>query len=154
MKTIMKHIRMLALMLLVGIGTTAFAQTQRWFESLDIVECQKEGLKQKVATCVAGEKVRKYNLDLFRSVEGTATPKAFDYIEKCLRADEKVAVDKEIRRENGKTKFALLRFKCPFNNSPKYACYIIYQSKGKNGFTCVYLEGNASVKQLKEMFSK
>lgn len=154
MKTKQMYIRVIAIVIAIVVSASAWGQTQRWFESLDIVECQKEGMKPKVTTCVAGEKVKKYNLDLFRSVEGTATKQAFDYVEKCLRTDEKVAVDKEIRRENGKTKFALLRFKCPFNNNPKYACYIIYQSRGKDGFTCVYLEGNASVKQLKEMFSK
>lgn len=161
MKTMTAHIRLLVLLFLVGVSMTASAQKHRWFESLDIVDCHKEGMTQKVVTSVAGEKVAKYDFNLFRSVEGTATPKAFQYIEHCLAEDEKVAIDKEIRRVNGETRFALLRFRHPdtkkLYENEKYienVCYILYQRKDSKNFTCVYIEGTATIEQLRKMFCK
>lgn len=154
MAEIFTHIRLHLLLIALSMAGLVSAQNER-FASLDIVNCKIEGIGEKACTIISGEKIRKFHLTHFRSIEGTATPQAFKAINRCIAADEMLAIDKEIKRKNGQTTFALLRFRHPDTTKKKdISCYIIYQRSSPTSFTCAYLEGTATISQLKETFQQ
>lgn len=101
-------------------------------------------------THVEGEQLKKYMLTVFHSVQCRTSVTGFRQVEQLLARDEQKATEKEVQRRNQTTSFALLRYKQ--TNGTNH--YIIYKRRGQTDFVCVYLEGNASVEQLKNIFYK
>ena len=55
-----------------------------------------------------------------------------------------------MQRTKRRTQFALFRY--AQKNGTNH--YIIYQRRSQTDFVCVYLEGTASIQQLKKTFTK
>ncbi len=155
MAIIFTHIRLHLLLIALSMAGIMSAQNEQWLASLDIVNGKIEGIGEKASTIISGEKIHKFHLTLFRSIEGTANTQTFNAINRCIATDETSAIDKEIKRKNGQTTFALLRFRHPDTTKKKgHSCYIIYQRNGPTSFTCAYLEGTATINQLRETFQQ
>ena len=141
----------MALLLTLSFATSIHAQTA--LERMAVHEV----FSGKVAdtrflseTHVEGEQLAKYHLTIFRSVQCNTTAKGFMQVERLLTHDEQNATEKEVQRTNQRTQFALFRYAQKDGTNH----YIIYQRRSPTDFVCVYLEGTASIQQLKKTFCK
>lgn len=135
-----------ALFLLLGVGGVAMAQRALHVERLfagQVVPRQK-----MVETIVKGERLKTYRLTLFRSLRFTATDSERQQVERLVRSDAKMATDKEIEMRNGELQYALCQL--PATSRQRYLCY----QRNGNSLLIVYLEGAATLSELKNMFSQ
>ena len=145
------HYRFTALVLMLCLAAALHAQT----------DLERLSMREVFSGCVAdtrilsetrveGEQLAKYHLTAFHSVQGSTTAKGFVQLERLLTADEKTVNEKEVQRTNQSIQFALFRY----GQKDGTNHYLIYQRRGRTDFVCVYLEGTASVQQLKKTFCK
>ncbi len=115
--------------------------------------------KQKDATEVLlrGNKIRAYNLSLYRSLVISATSSNALHIERMVKDDGKSAIDKEVSTNGGRISYALYQLK-PNNDQRRY---IFYRNEAASArktsapkITLIYMEGKATIDALKRSFSK
>ncbi|MCI6642722.1 MAG: DUF6108 family protein [Alloprevotella sp.] len=135
---------LLMLLLLMGVSTMAMAQKGLQVERLfagKVVPRQK-----MTETFVKGQRLSSYRLTLFRSLRFTATEAERQQVEALVRNDAKTATSKEVDIRNGQWQYALCQL--PPTHTQRYLCY---QRTG-NSLLVVYLEGSATLSELKNMF--
>lgn len=103
----------------------------------------------KVETIAKNRQIAAYHLNLFHSIRCTLDAAALLPLERLVRADATAAVEKEIELREGRLHYALLRLP-PLQKKQRYLCY----QRNATGALIVYMEGTASLEQLKRMFSK
>lgn len=101
---------------------------------------------------VKGKELKPYNLFLFRSLTVTRYQTAMDRIEQFVQEESKKAIDKEEGLLGGRLYYG---FYCL--PSTTYNRYFFYRNTGlkkgaPNEVTLVYMEGYATLEQLKQMF--
>lgn len=106
-----------------------------------------------VEVIVKGEKVKAYKLTLFRSLTVKNDAALAQKMEQAVNADAKTASDKETGLVGGKLYYGFFSFP---NGNGTYR-YLFYRNnllrKGAAPeTTIVYMEGKATLKELKEMF--
>lgn len=106
-----------------------------------------------VEVIVKGEKVKAYKLTLFRSLTVKNDAGLAQKMEQAVNADAKTASDKETGLVGGKLYYGFFSFP---NSNGTYR-YLFYRNnllrKGAAPeTTIVYMEGKATLKELKEMF--
>lgn len=151
MKTFIGHLRFVALCLALSLA--AVGHGQEGLESLalsDVFSGKVAQARIVSETHVEGSGLTKYQLTVFRSVQCTSSAQGFTRLERLLARDEASTTEKEVQRSNHRTQFALFRYKQKDGSNH----YIIYQRRSPTDFTCVYLEGSASIQQLKQTFCK
>lgn len=136
-----------------------FATIEGWAqEGLRIGELFDGSYKRKsnaIEVVIKGEKLKRYRLNVFRSLTIKNDPKDFERIEKLMEADEKNAVSKETGRIGERLYYGFYCF-------PAYKGqlrYVFYRNSSlreveSNEVTLVYIEGNVTMDKLKEMFKK
>ena len=141
------------------IGILMLATAEAWSqEGLRIGELFDVSYKRKnnaIEVTVKGETLKRYRLKLFRSLTVTNDPKDFERIEKLVEADGKDAVSKETGRIGERLYYAFYCFP-PHNGRLRYVFYrnSSLREVEENELTLVYIEGNVTMDELKEMFKK
>ena len=136
-----------------------FATAEAWSqEGLRIGELFDGVYKRKnnaIEVTVKGETLKRYRLKLFRSLTVKNDPKDFERIEKLVEADGKDAVSKETGRIGERLYYAFYCFP-PHNDRLRYVFYrnSSLREVEENELTLVYIEGNVTMDELKEMFKK
>ena len=144
---------------LLMIGILMFATAEAWSqERLRIGELFDGSYKRKnnaIEVTVKGETLKRYRLELFRSLTVKNDPKDFGRIEKLVEADGKDAVSKETGRIGERLYYAFYCFP-PHNGRLRYVFYrnSSLREVEANELTLVYIEGNVTMDELKEMFKK
>ncbi|MBR5204409.1 MAG: hypothetical protein IKW32_04225 [Bacteroidaceae bacterium] len=108
-----------------------------------------------IEVTVKGETLKRYRLKLFRSLTVKNDPMDFERIEKLVEADGKDAVSKETGRIGERLYYAFYCFP-PHNDRLRYVFYrnSSLREVEENELTLVYIEGNVTMDELKEMFKK
>lgn len=106
-----------------------------------------------IEVLVKGKKLEPYQLTLFRSLTVKNAPQAFEQIEKWVKQDGAQAIDKETGLIGGKLYYGFYRL------PPKDRVYryLFFRNSSlrkveANEVTVVYMEGYATLEELKEMF--
>lgn len=100
---------------------------------------------------VSGRKLSPYNLDYFRSVRFVANDRQIAKVSVWIQDDAMIADDKELESANGRLIYALLRFP-QLGSKNKYVGYQVKRNGGRDYVTVVYMEGTATVEDLKVIF--
>ncbi len=112
--------------------------------------------KDATEVLLEGRRLSQYDLTLFRSLTlPGAAPEAVA-IEQAVRADVAHAVDKEAGMKGGRLYYGFYRLKPLKKGSNRYIFYRndALVSGGKPTLTLIYMEGAASLDQLRRTFSK
>jgi hypothetical protein len=105
-----------------------------------------------VETLIQGEKIEPYHLNLFRSLRMILSESRYGRLCNLLEEDAESAVNKEVESVDGRITYALLSFP-PRQGVNRYVCFqCTAQSGSLYEATLVYMEGEATLKQLKEFF--
>ena len=143
--------RLLALLLALCLAVITYGQTG--LERLavhDVFSGRLADTRILSETHVVGDELAKYRLSVFHSMQCSTSAKGFAQAERLLTRDGQKATEKEVQRTNRRTRFALFRYAQKDGTNH----YIIYQRRSQTDFVCVYLEGTASIEQLKKTFNK
>ena len=126
--------------------------------SLQIAELFNGSYKRKdnaIEVIVKGNQLKRYKLEVFRSLTIKNDPKDFERIEKLVEQDEKHAISKETGHIGERLYYA---FYC-FSPQKGRFRYIFYRNSSlrkteSNELTLIYMEGNVTMDELKVMFKK
>jgi hypothetical protein len=126
--------------------------------SLQIAELFNGSYKRKdnaIEVVVKGNQLKRYKLEVFRSLTIKNDPKDFERIEKLVEQDEKHAISKETGHIGERLYYA---FYC-FSPQKGRLRYIFYRNSSlrktePNELTLIYMEGNVTMDELKVMFKK
>ncbi len=133
------------------------AVAQKGLHVAAIFEGQVIPKNRMVETLVKGESLEQYHLSYFRSVKMNITDMEFGPIWELVQKDvgmETEARNMEYGRENDKASYFILHLPRQ-QKLERYLCYQCYEaSRGGKNITLVYIEGTASMKELKKMFKK
>ena len=126
--------------------------------SLQIAELFNGSYKRKdnaIEVVVKGNQLKRYKLEVFRSLTIKNDPKDFERIEKLVEQDEKHAISKETGHIGERLYYA---FYC-FSPQKGRFRYIFYRNSSlrkteSNELTLIYMECNVTMDELKVMFKK
>jgi hypothetical protein len=108
--------------------------------------------RQVVTLLVKGKPLKAYKLEVYRSMTFEADMPVVENIEQAVIADSKMATDKETGYKNGRLLYGFYCFS-PGNSKKKVLRYLFYR-RNENKAYIIYMEGNASMEELKRMFMK
>ncbi len=105
---------------------------------------------------VEGSRLKTYNLSLYRSYVMESLPEETDFVESLIEADSKHAYSKETGRVGNRLYYAFLCLPPAQGQTNRYIFYrnASLRKNGKRELTLVYMEGQVSFEQLKEIFKK
>lgn len=137
---------------LFTIATRIYAQSGMNVESVFGKTSLGKGQKEII---IKGRELKPYNLRYFRSQTLKTTPEQRENIEKLVAADGKQAIDKEVGTIGGHIYYAFYRFRKEGSNSYSYLFYRNGTLRDRNSreITIVYMEGSATIDELKKMFN-
>lgn len=142
------------ILLLLSVQAAAFAQKGLQVDQL----FGGPYLQRKDATevLIKGSRLHTYKLTLFRSITLTPAKGEAEQFEKCVLADAKLAIDKELTHRQGHLYYGFCQFK-PRGETRRY---LFFRDNGlranvhKNRqISLIYMEGTASPQELKQMFT-
>lgn len=111
--------------------------------------------KRAVEVLIKGKELKKYHLTLFRSLTVTDAPTLSKEIEALVSQDAETAVDKEVGKVGTRLYYGFFCFP-PKNESYRYLFYrntsVVPNSNKKSEVTVVYMEGQVTLEELKQMF--
>ena len=136
----------LSLLCLVG------ANAQKGLEVSYLFEAKGKWKLKFAATHISGRALKPYNLTLFRSIT-TGDSRLYDEIEQAVNKDAQKTIDKECGYIDGQLYYGFFLFE-PKEKKNRYLFYrnSSLRSNEPNEVTIVYMEGYATLKELKEMF--
>ena len=146
----MKKILICFAVLILTAGT---ASAQRGLNSYPVFRGKVVPKDQMVTTEVRGWSMATYKLDYYRGVHfKTDMPTAIKVAE-LVGADAKAAVSCETERVGDILTYALIQPK-PAGRINRYLCYQAQRNGSSWSITILYLEGVATLDDLKNMFGK
>lgn len=106
-----------------------------------------------IEVLVKGSKLEPFQLTLFRSLTVKDAPKEFERIEELVTLDGAQAIDKETGMIGGKLYYGFYRLP-PKNEQYRYLFFrnSSLRQVESNEVTVVYMEGYATLEELKQMF--
>lgn len=111
--------------------------------------------KRAVEVLIKGKELKKYHLTLFRSLTVTDAPALSDEIEALVVKDAETAVDKEVGKIGTQLYYGFYCFR-PQDESYRYLFYrntsVVPDGGKKPEVTVVYMEGQVTLEELKQMF--
>ena len=125
-------------------------------QDLHVNDCFSDNIldnKCVTAVKVKGERLDAYKLSTFRSITITDNQHLATWVRKCVAHDASLANDREEGVKNGVLQYGFYVFR---KSGKKYS-YIFYRNNnpGKSSITdvtLVYMEGKATLSELKQMF--
>lgn len=111
-------------------------------------------LAPKIRIEVKGRRLKPYKLTKYLSVTYEATSTAIESLDKAIRKDAQAAYDKEVGNIGGHVYYAFLCLKPHDKDVRRYVFYrnSSLSARGKNEATYIYMEGYATLDELKSMF--
>ncbi len=111
--------------------------------------------KRAVEVLIKGKELKKYRLTLFRSLTVTDAPALSKEIETLVSRDAEAAVDKEVGKVGTRLYYGFYCFP-PEKESYRYLFYrntsVLPDNTKKPEVTIVYMEGQVTLEELKQMF--
>lgn len=144
----MRYFLTIILSLLCLIGANA----QKGLEVSNLFEAKGKWKLKFTGTHLSGRALKPYNLTLFRSIT-TGDSRLYEEIEQAVNKDAQKTIDKECGYIDGRLYYGFFLFE----PKEKKNCYLFYRNNSlrsdePNEVTIVYMEGYATLKELKEMF--
>ena len=146
--------RIFTVILLLSVQAAVFAQKGLQVDQL----FGGPYLQRKDATevLIKGSRLHTYKLTLFRSITLTPAKGEAEQFEKCVLADAKLAIDKELTHRQGHLYYGFCQFK-PRGETRRY---LFFRDNGLRAnvhtnrqISLIYMEGTASPQELKQMFT-
>lgn len=140
------------LTILTSIIFTLCAHAQKDLEIAPLFKGADKWKLKFVATHITGKSLEPYNLTLFRNIT-TGDSRLYNEIERTVMSDSKKAIDKECGYIDGRLYYGFFMFE-PVDGKYRYLFYrnSSLRSNEPNEVTLVYMEGYATIKELKNMF--
>lgn len=128
------------------------ANAQKGLEVSRLFEGEGKWKLKFSAAHITGSPLKPYNLTLFRSIT-TGDSRLYDEIEQAVNKDAQKTIDKECGHINGRLYYGFFIFE-PRDNKYRYLFYrnSSLRSNEPNEVTVVYMEGYATLEELKETF--
>ena len=144
--------QMILIIVLSGLASVG-AMAQKGLDVARLFDGRYKRDTNAVEVLVEGRKLKDYKLTLFRSLTLKNSPEDFRQIEQWVTEDARQAVDKETGMIGGKLYYGFYMLP-PVQG--KYR-YLFYRNSSlrrveNNEVTVVYMEGHATLEELKEMF--
>lgn len=150
----MKHHILLGLLLLLFCLPL---QAQKNLHIASLFDGQYRDRKDATEVLMKGRKLVPYKLTLFRSLTLNTTTVNVAQIEKLVRADGATAIDKEAGSRGGRLYYAFYQLK-PAGDTRRYLFFrnnsLQTGSGKKNTLTVIYMEGTATIEELKHTFGQ
>ena len=143
--------RKLLLIFALCLGVLLPAHAQKGLQIDNLFSGKLVDMSMVSESIVSGKKLVPYNLDYFRSVRFMADEKQVSKVTKWIREDAQMAEEQDMESENGRLVYALLKFPRRMEKN-RYVGYQIKKISGKDYVTVVYMEGAATVEDLKVIF--
>ncbi|MGM9804145.1 MAG: DUF6108 family protein [Muribaculaceae bacterium] len=110
--------------------------------------------KSVTAVKVKGERLKQYNLSSFRSITVAADKKLATWVQKQVVHDAQLATDREEGIKSGQLQYGFYVFR---NKNKRTFRYIFFRNNKPDDadvtdVTMVYMEGKATLSELKQMF--
>ena len=144
--------RLLPILLLLTFPAVIKAQ-----KGLNIADYFTHKFAKATLVRVEGSELKPYHLTLYRSFSIGETAYVVDRVEQCVMADARQAYSKETGELGGRLYYAFLAL--PPRTGQQENRYIFYRNAslregGKDELTLVYMEGSATMDELKKLFKK
>lgn len=143
--------RKLLLIFALCLGVLLPAYAQKGLQIDNLFSGKLVDMSMVSESIVSGKKLVPYNLDYFRSVRFMADEKQISKVTKWIRDDAQLAEEQDMESENGRLVYALLKFPRRMEKN-RYVGYQVKRISGKDYVTVVYMEGSATVEDLKVIF--
>lgn len=147
----MKH-RVIFLIIALITATSAFAQEGMAVNKLFTSDYKQRPSVNEVE--ISGMVLKSYGVTKFRSITAINDAEVADIMRRCVAADAPKAIGSEVKKVGGVINYALYTFS---EKEGKYR-YVFYRNRkkgdGKNEVTVLYVEGTATLKELKDLFKK
>lgn len=144
-------VRRCALVVALTVIATLSAMAQSGLNVKNVFAKKYTKLPNAVATYVVGDKVEKYNLDVYRSLSLTCDMKTAAEIEHLVLSDGATAIDKEVAYRDGHLRYGF--YVLPRSTDSNR--YLFYAGKMLGGdkvkVTVVYMSGDATKSQVLKM---
>lgn len=158
----MKRIIITSLLLCLA---SVFTLAQKGLSVNDIFDGDVVEKQYMTQSQVRGSQIADYGLTLFRSIKFKATDSERKIIERAVKEDIKASLDLEMGSYNGDYLhhciMTLHEYGAPRDRvvtehmHKRYICYQCTRMKnGQYAVTLVYMEGTASLKELRKLFNK
>ncbi|MCF0235407.1 MAG: hypothetical protein HUK09_01585 [Bacteroidaceae bacterium] len=131
------------------------AAAQNGLNVSPVFERYAAGKKQVNAITLKGDKVANYQLSLFRSITYPAQYNEAWNVEKLIQLDAKAAINQESAMKNGQLYYGF--FQLPARGGVNRYLFYRNNSLQRNSSATailIYMEGTASIDQLKRTFGK
>lgn len=146
----MKRILVTLLLLLQMSGTVL---AQRDLKCYSIFEGKVVPGKQMVITEVRGNSMAIYKLDYYRGVNFQVDEELASQVIALVEQDADAAMVKEMEKMGGRLTYALIQPKSK-GKTNRYLCFQARPVEEQWKITLLYLEGPASLEDLRSMFEK
>lgn len=143
------------LIVVLMLGWVMEAKSQEGLQIAELFNGQYKRKDNAIEVVVKGNQLERYKLEVFRSLMIKNDPKDFERIEKLVEQDENHAISKETGHIGERLYYA---FYC-FPPEKERFRYIFYRNSSlrkteSNELTLIYMEGNVTMDELKDMFKK
>ena len=147
--------RKIFLIVVLMLGWVMEAKSQEGLQIAELFNGQYKRKDNAIEVVVKGNQLERYKLEVFRSLTIKNDPKDFERIEKLVEQDEKHAISKETGHIGERLYYA---FYC-FPPEKERFRYIFDRNSSlrkteSNELTLIYIEGNVTMDELKDMFKK
>ena len=147
--------RKIFLIVVLMLGWVMEAKSQEGLQIAELFNGQYKRKDNAIEVVVKGNQLERYKLEVFRSLTIKNDPKDFERIEKLVEQDEKHAISKETGHIGECLYYA---FYC-FPPEKERFRYIFSRNSSlrkteSNELTLIYMEGNVTMDELKDMFKK
>lgn len=151
----MQNMKRILLFLLLFVTATEMLLAQKGLAIADQFDGSKSYFSTATRVWVEGQELKRYHLTLYKSITVKDNFEATLDMERAVLADARNAVSKEMGHLCGRLYYAFLGL----NGTNSTNRYIFYRNHnlvegGKNEVTLVYMEGQISMQELKDMFMK
>lgn len=109
--------------------------------------------RQMIVTEVRGGSMATYKLDYYRSVQFQVDEKTALQVAGMVKADADEALSAETEMVGDLLTYALVQLE-PTGKNHRYLCYQVKAAGPAKIFTILYLEGSATLNDLRSMFEK
>lgn len=150
--------RILVIWLICLCSLSVMAQTGLSINS--VFEGKVVGKEMMKMSFIKGDNLSDYDLDVLRTTKFVATPEERDRVEALYLHDiQQYAQGPRENREEGyaegRLSYAVVQLSDRSRNVHRYLCYQCRDAgEGKVTITLAYMEGKASMKQLRKMFKR
>lgn len=145
--------RKVLLVVALLVGFLLPARAQNGLQINNLFQGKLVDMSVVTESIVSGKKLSPYNLDYFRSVRFMADEKQISTVVKWIREDASMAEEQDMESENGRLVYALLKFPRMMEKN-RYVGYQVKRIGAKDYVTVVYMEGAATVEDLKVIFKQ